>query len=125
MSTMITHRALDPTPDRPRHFLAPPCHRLTLAVDVHAAHLANPLIAISRMLASEAHAFAFVSGDESHIEVSVALPDNSDEARACADEWIRWVIHNAGVRGHIYRHDAPRPNDHEPTTPTRPTSCAI
>jgi hypothetical protein len=82
-----------------------------LAVDVHAAHLANPLIAISRLLASEARAFAFVSGDESHIEVSVALPDDSAEARMCADEWIRWVIHNAGVRGDVYPHEEPGPHD--------------
>lgn len=115
MSTMIAPRALEPTPDRPRQSLAPPCHRLTLAVDVHAAHLANPLIAISRMLASEARAFAFVSGDESHLEVSVALPDDTAETHACADEWIRWVIHNAGVRGHIYRLE---PDDGNPSPGT-------
>jgi hypothetical protein len=97
---------LDPTPDRPQRSLAPPSSRLTLAVDVYVAHLANPLTAISRMLASEAGAFTFVRGDESHLEVSVALPDDSPETRACAEAWMRWVIHNAGVRGHISRVDA-------------------
>jgi hypothetical protein len=72
---------------------------LVVVVDVDEAHLANPLLAVLRMLASEAHAHAWVDGDDSRIEISVALPDTSGAARSKAEQWVRWVVHNAGVRG--------------------------
>lgn len=103
--TKATDKPLDSTPPRPEHPLAPPKCSLTFGVDVDTAHLANPLIAIARLLANEAQAFACVSGDESYVEISVALPDESPGTRASAEQWIRWVIHNAGVRGHVFRVD--------------------
>jgi hypothetical protein len=76
---------------------------MTFVVDVHTAHLANPLIAVSKLLASEAGAYACVEGDEHHFEVSVALADDTPETRSTAEDWVRWVVHNAGVRGEVHR----------------------
>jgi hypothetical protein len=79
--------------------LSEPAHVLTVRVDVLEAHLANPLLAVSRLLASEARAFARVDGDELQLEIRVALPDDTPASVAHAENWIRWVVHNAGVRG--------------------------
>jgi hypothetical protein len=78
---------------------------LVVVVDVDEAHLANPLLAVSRMLASEAHAHAWVDGDDGRIEISVALADSSPTTRAHAEQWVRWVVHNAGVRGTFHHAD--------------------
>jgi hypothetical protein len=94
-------RPLDPTPRRPDEGLAAPDQLLTIEVDVDCAHLANPVLAVSRLLASEAQAYAHVDGDEDRITVSLVLPDASPASRDHAEAWVRWVIHNAGVRGSL------------------------
>ncbi len=97
----LTHARLDSTPPRPRRQLDAPRHVLRMGVTVDTAHLGNPLLAVQRLLASEAGAFAHVTGDESSIEVAVALPDDDPTAAALTEEWVRWVIHNAGIRGTV------------------------
>ena len=62
------------------------------------AHLANPLLAVSRLLASEAGAFARVVGDEDRFTIEVAVPAAE---RGDLDPWVRWAVHNAGVRGTV------------------------
>ena len=94
---------LDPTPPRPAAPLPRPVDTIRVAVDVEAAHLANPLVAASRLLASEADAFPHVSGDEDHFEVTLALPDREPETVEHAEAWIRWAVHNAGIRGRVRR----------------------
>jgi hypothetical protein len=102
MSLLVDTKPLEPTPPRPPSPLPPPAARLTVIVDVHEAHLANPVIAVARMLASEAGAYAHVSGDDDRLEISIALPDDHPDTRAAAQAWTRWVIHHAGVRGTIH-----------------------
>lgn len=98
---MTDTRTLDATPPRPTRPLAPPTGTLQLHVEVTAAHLANPLVATSRLLASEAGALARVTGDEQSFDVFVALPEGADPSDA--EAWVRWAVHNAGVRGTITR----------------------
>jgi hypothetical protein len=81
--------------------MAQPHRSLTFAVDVDVAHLANPLLAVSRLLMSEADAFVHVHGDESHFDISVALTGDDDDSLAHAEQWVRWARHNAGVRGRV------------------------
>lgn len=90
------------TPDRPTHPLPRPAHTLRLRVEVRVAHLANPVVAVQRLLTSEADAHARVCGDESELEVSVALPGADPAHRARAEAWARWAIHAAGVRGDVH-----------------------
>jgi len=99
VSIALHTRPLDPTPPRPPRPLRAPDDRLVMVVDVDEAHLANPLMAVARMLASEAHAHAWVDGDDGRLEISVALADGSPATRSEAEQWVRWVVHNAGVRG--------------------------
>lgn len=101
MSNTIT-AGLDPAPPRPADGLALPEPTLRLRVDVEVAHLANPLLATSRLLASEAGAVARVTGDEVCFEVAVALPD-TDRAAEDAEAWVRWAVHNSGIRGTVQR----------------------
>ena len=101
MSMLVDTKPLEPTPPRPPHPLPLPPSRLTVVVTVDEAHLANPVIAIARMLATEAGAHAHVDGDDRHLEISVALADDRPTTRNMAEAWIRWVVHNAGVRGTI------------------------
>lgn len=101
MSLLVDTKPLEPTPPRPPHPLPPPPARLTVTVDVDEAHLANPVIAIARMLATEAGAHAHVDGDDRHLEISVTLADDRPHTTQAAQAWIRWVVHNAGVRGTI------------------------
>jgi hypothetical protein len=101
MSLLVDTKALEPTPPRPPHPLPPPPARLTVTVDVDEAHLANPVIAVARMLAAEAGAHAHVDGDDSRIEISVALPADRPGTLDAARAWVRWVVYNAGVRGTI------------------------
>ena len=102
-----TTRELDPTPPRPAAPISPPPTTIRIGVDVEAAHLANPLVAASRLLASEAGALVHVDGDEEHFDVTVAVSDRTPEALDHAEAWVRWAIHNAGIRGQIHRmHDA-------------------
>jgi hypothetical protein len=70
-----------------------------VVVDVHAAHLANPVVAVQRILASEAELIARVTGDDTRIEIVAALPFETPESRELAEAWIRWALHVAGVRG--------------------------
>lgn len=98
-----TARDLDPTPPRPAAPISPPADTIRLVVDVEAAHLANPLVAASRLLASEAGALVHVDGDEERFEVTVALSDRTPEALDHAEAWVRWAVHNAGIRGQIQR----------------------
>ncbi len=101
MSLLVDTKPLEPTPPRPPHPLPPPPARLTVAVEVDQAHLANPVLAVARLLASEAGAHAHVDGDDRRLEISVALPDDRPTTRAAAEAWTRWAIHHAGVRGTI------------------------
>jgi hypothetical protein len=101
MNLLVDTKPVEPTPPRPPHPLPPPAARLTVIVDVAEAHLANPVIAVARMLASEAGAHAYVDGDDRRIGISVALPDDRPSTRSTTQAWIRWVVHNAGVRGTI------------------------
>lgn len=99
MAPLNAIRPLDPTPRRPEVTLAAPHVLLTVEVDVECAHLANPVLAVSRLMASEARAHAIVDGDDDRIVVSVALPDDAPATREHAEAWVHWVVHNAGVRG--------------------------
>src|ERR1700712_4597983 len=96
-------RDLDPTPPRPAAPITPPTNTIRLVVDVEAAHLANPLVAASRLLASEAGALARMEGDEERFEVTIAMNDPSPADADHAEAWARWAIHNAGIRGKIRR----------------------
>lgn len=96
-------RDLDPTPPRPSVPVLTPAHTIRLAVEVEAAHLANPLLAAARLLASEAGALAHVDGDEKHFEVTVAVSDLSPATLDHVEAWVRWAIHNAGIRGRLRR----------------------
>lgn len=104
--SQTTTRALDPTPPRPAAPIDRPVNMVRVAVDVDVAHLANPLLAVSRLLVSEADAFAHVAGDEKSFEVRVAVPDDQPDRADHAEAWIRWAVHNAGVRGVIRRVDS-------------------
>lgn len=104
MSTPIAIRQLDPSPDRPSTAVGSPPALLSLDVEVDAAHLANPLVAVARLLTSEAEAYARVVGDETRFTVSVALPDHEAATAERAEAWIRWVVHNAGIRGCVMPH---------------------
>ena len=103
--TIAPTRPLDPTPDRPGRTLGRPPATLTVEVHVAIAHLANPLLAVSRLLSSEAECLVRVSGDEQHFQVSVALPDLDPDTVDAAEHWIHWAVHNAGVRGDLHRAD--------------------
>ena len=104
MSVSVLHRELDPTPPRPPHPIPAPDSVARFRVDVTSAHLANPMLALQRLLASEAAAFAHVDGDDDrHIEVSVALPDQSKASLAAAEAWVRWAAHCAGIRGPVHQ----------------------
>lgn len=94
-------RELAHTPDRPESPLRTPRNVLELHVEIYEAHLANPHLAVARLLASEAGAFAKVTGDDHQLDLRIALPDASPECRAQAEAWARWAIHNAGIRGVI------------------------
>ena len=109
-------RPLDPTPPRPDITLAAPHPLLNIQVDIAHAHLANPVLAVSRLLASEAGAHAHVEGDEDRITVSVALPDTTRATRDLAEAWVRWAVHNAGIRGTSYTL-APATDHPAPTAP--------
>ncbi|CAN5557711.1 hypothetical protein BH10ACT1_BH10ACT1_04430 [soil metagenome] len=98
-------RDLDPTPPRPAAPIVPPLDVVHIAVDVEGAHLANPLVAVSRLLASEAEALLRVDGEDEHFVVTVAVNDRSPEVLDHAEAWIRWAVHNAGVRGQVRRLD--------------------
>ena len=97
--TLVSH--LDPTPDRPSTGVGSPPALLAVDVEVDTIHLGNPLVAVARLLASEAEAHARVVGDEERFTVTVVLPDEGDEAADRAEAWVRWAVHNAGVRGRI------------------------
>ena len=102
MSPTVQPRPATRTPDRPTLPLASPPHTLRLRVDVRAAHLANPAVAVQRLLTSEAGAHTQVRGDDTELQVSVALPDAHPAHRARAEAWARWALHVAGVRGDIH-----------------------
>lgn len=108
MTTPSLTAHLDPSPSRPERCVAQPGPCLVLKVKVEAAHLANPLLAVARLLASEAEAHARVTGDEGVFTVSVALPACEPGALDHAEAWVRWAVHNAGVRGDITRVDDDR-----------------
>lgn len=99
--TTTALRALEPTPDRPMRQLTAPERHIRASVDVEAAHLANPVVALARLLTSEAGAFARVSGDEKKIEIAVALEDLEDATVATAQSWVGWAVYNAGIRGQL------------------------
>jgi hypothetical protein len=103
VSATLIRKPLDPAPRRPEHGIAPPAHRLVLEARIDTAHLANPVVAVSRLLASEADAHVHVSGDDDRMLIAVALPDSSERTVVHAEDWVRWALHNAGVRGCIRR----------------------
>lgn len=100
---------LDPAPRRPDAPLLDPRPNLAVEATIDHAHLANPTVAVSRLLMSEAGAHVLVEGDETRMMISVALPDDDPATRSAAEEWVRWCLHNAGVRGQVRTADqAPR-----------------
>ena len=92
---------LDPTPRRPETMLADPRGRLVMEATVDVAHLANPAVAVSRLLMNEAGAHVNVHGDETRLLISVALADQDPPSRDEAEAWVRWALHNAGLRGRV------------------------
>ena len=100
-SIQISH--LEPTPDRPSTGVGPPSTLLAMEVEVGCIHLGNPLVAVARLHASEAEAHARVVGDEERFTVTLALPDGAPDTADRAEAWIRWAVHNAGVRGRVAR----------------------
>jgi hypothetical protein len=126
-STLLS--PLDPTPDRPTTGVGPPSRLLEIEVDVTWTHLGNPLVAVARLLASEAEAHARVVGDEDRFTVTVALPEASAGAAARAEAWVRWAVHNAGVRGRLARrddgHEAHELPAHPASTPRTTAEAAV
>jgi sporulation-control protein spo0M len=57
------------------------------------------------LLTSEAGALVHIAGDEARFEVTVAVPDRTPAVIDHADAWVRWAIHNAGIRGTVRRLD--------------------
>jgi hypothetical protein len=104
MTSALATKPTEPTPARPPQPLPTPVPHVTATVHAHVAHLANPLVAVARLLASEAGAVARVSGDDHAFEVTVVLPDATAESLETAEAWMRWAIHNAGVRGDVTWH---------------------
>ncbi len=102
MSTPVATRHLDPTPPRPTSEMPPPPHLACFRVEVDTVHLANPLLAVSRLLASEAGAYTHVGGDDDAIEICLALPGGDEAQRHLAEQWVRWAVHCAGVRGRVH-----------------------
>lgn len=96
-------RDLDPTPPRPAAPIPLPANSVRFTVDIEVAHLANPHLAASRLLSSEAGALVHINGDETHLDITVALADSSPAAIKQAEAWVRWAIYNAGIRGTIRR----------------------
>jgi len=103
MTSTSTSTSANTTPNRPPHPLGQPSDVLALDVDVQLCHLANPAVAVARLLASEARALCNVTGDESRLNVEIALPSSQPAVRATAEAWARWALHNAGVRGEVSR----------------------
>jgi hypothetical protein len=96
-SSLLDHN-LDPTPPRPSE-MDDPAWVLVADIDVEVAHLANPVIAVSRLLASEGRAFARVTGDDTTLRIEIALPDTEAATTARATQWVEWAAHCAGIRG--------------------------
>lgn len=92
-------RPADPTPPRPDRGLPTPPATRSFTVDVETCHLANPVLAVQRLLASDANAFARVTGDEQRFRIELVVPDGASVDQI--DAWVRWVVHHAGVRGPI------------------------
>ena len=91
-------RFADPTPSRPSGPLPEPTGVRSFVVEVDVAHLANPVVAVQRMLATDMGAFARVVGDERCFTIElVAPPGAGDDIEA----WVRWIVHHAGVRGTV------------------------
>lgn len=103
-------RHLDSSPDRPSRPLASPVTRMEIDVEVEVAHLANPLVAVARLLSSEAEAHVHVTGDEQRFTISVALVDDRPETVRHAEAWVRWAVHNAGIRGRLSKQPALDPS---------------
>jgi hypothetical protein len=92
----------DERPERPPQQLGAPPGLARFEVRVQVGHLANPLLAVERLLATDAGAYAQVIGDEERFEVRVALPTLADEDVAAAAAWVRWAVHHAGLRGEVH-----------------------
>ena len=91
----------DQTPERPDTPITPPATAVTGTVDIEGAELANPVVAVSRPPRQRGEAFARVDGDDRRLNIEVAVPDLDPCTVEQAGRWIRWVVHNAGVRGTI------------------------
>ena len=93
-------RHLNQTPERPDTPITPPAAAVTGTVEIDGAQLRQPggrrVPALAR---SEAEAFARVDGDDRRLNIEVAVPDLDPCTVDHAVRWIRWVVHNAGVRG--------------------------
>ena len=81
-------RHLNQTPERPDTRITPPVAVVTGTVDIEGAQLANPMVAVSRLLASEAAAFARVDGDDRRLNVEVAVADLDPCTVEQAGRWI-------------------------------------
>ena len=102
MSMPVAIRHLDPTPPRPTAELSPARHVARFHVEVEAAHLANPHLAVARLLVSEAGAYAQVAGDDDELEIRVALTSGDPTEHQLAEQWVRWAVHCAGIRGRVH-----------------------
>ena len=89
----------DPTPRRPSRPLPRPDEVRAFDVVVDVAHLANPVVAVQRMLATDMGAFARVVGDEHRFTIELIVPRTASDD---LDAWVRWIVHHAGVRGTIH-----------------------
>ncbi len=101
----IASPAGDLTPPRPPTEVPAPQPVLRMTAEIEVAHLANPVVALQRLLGSEAGLYARVAGDDDVLTIEVALPDRSPATRRLAVAWVRWAIHCAGIRGEL--RDAP------------------
>jgi hypothetical protein len=92
-------RPADPTPPRPAAPLPVPGELRSFRVDPEVCQLANPVVAVQRLLATDANAFARVHGDEVSFQIDLLVPRHT--ADEVVQAWVRWVVHHAGVRGAV------------------------
>jgi hypothetical protein len=90
-------RPADSTPPRPAAPLPVPGEVRSFRVDTEVCQLANPVIAVQRLLATDANAFARVHGDDVSFQIDILVP--ADTPAEAVEGWVRWVVHHAGVRG--------------------------
>ena len=97
--TLTLQRPADPTPPHPHVQLPSPAGVRSFTVEVDVCHLANPVVAVQRLLAADVRAFARVEGDDQRFEIDVVVPEGASVEEV--ERWVRWVVHHAGVRGTV------------------------